>query len=95
MGTRLVIRALCDFFSERDEQYRFVLLGPTGTSAALIGGSTYHTFLGINSGRSTAGSPVSKVEEVRERLLGVGYILIDEHSMLDCRALNAISARCC
>ncbi|KAF6761071.1 hypothetical protein DFP72DRAFT_880019 [Ephemerocybe angulata] len=28
-------------------------------------------------------------------MTGVGYILLDEHSMLDCRALCAISARCC
>ncbi|KAF5331190.1 hypothetical protein D9611_013146 [Ephemerocybe angulata] len=47
-GKSTVIRALCQFFNDRDEQYRFVLLGPTGTSAALIGGSTYHTFLGVN-----------------------------------------------
>ncbi|KAF5331416.1 hypothetical protein D9611_011867 [Ephemerocybe angulata] len=95
-GKSTVIKALCHFFSQRDENYRFVLLGPTGTSAALIGGSTYHTFLGINSDRSgKRGDTSAKIEEVRERLTGVGYVLIDEHSMLDCRALCAISARCC
>ncbi|KAF6758493.1 hypothetical protein DFP72DRAFT_759920, partial [Ephemerocybe angulata] len=65
-GKSTVIRALCQFFNDRDEQYRFVLLGPTGTSAALIGGSTYHTFLGVNQGRSASGSASAKVEEVRE-----------------------------
>lgn len=93
-GKSTVIKALCSFFKLRNEEYRFVLLGPTGTSAALIGGSTYHTFLGINTAWSKAGAG-AKVEEVRERLIGVGYILLDEHSMLDCRALCAISARCC
>lgn len=93
-GKSTVIRALCDFFKGRDEHNRFVLLGPTGTSAALIGGSTYHTFLGINtSWAKTNGG--SSIEDVRERLMDVGYILLDEHSMLDCRALCAISARCC
>ncbi|KAF6751803.1 hypothetical protein DFP72DRAFT_816024, partial [Ephemerocybe angulata] len=66
-GKSTVIRALCEFFAQRDENYRFVLLGPTGTSAALIGGSTYHTFLGINSDRSgKRGETSAKIEEVRE-----------------------------
>ncbi|KAJ3520697.1 hypothetical protein NMY22_g12638 [Coprinellus aureogranulatus] len=94
-GKSTVIKALCDFFTRRSEQYRFVLLGPTGTSAALIGGSTYHSFLGLNTGRANRGESAARVEEVRERLTGVGYLLIDEVSMLDCRALCAISARCC
>ncbi|KAF6745772.1 hypothetical protein DFP72DRAFT_780197, partial [Ephemerocybe angulata] len=64
-GKSTVIRALCKFFEERKESYRFVLLGPTGTSAALIGGSTYHSFLGINTTK-TAGGSTAIVEEVRE-----------------------------
>ncbi|KAF9051698.1 hypothetical protein BJ165DRAFT_1329893, partial [Panaeolus papilionaceus] len=50
-GKSCVIHALVNYFNRRDEPYRFVLLGPTGTAAALIGGSTYHSFLGL--GRST------------------------------------------
>lgn len=95
-GKSTVVKALTSFFKGRQEKHRFVLLGPTGTSAALIGGSTYHSFLGINSnsGGSESGT-LAKVEEVRERLTAVSYILIDEHSMLNCRMLCAISARCC
>lgn len=93
-GKSTVIKALCEFFQSRDEQERFVLLGPTGTSAALIGGSTYHTFLGVNTSWAKSNAR-SNIEDVRERLQGVGYILLDEHSMLDCRALCAISAKCC
>lgn len=95
-GKSTVVKALTDFFTRQKEPYRFVLLGPTGTSAALIGGATYHSFLGINSNSSsTEASTLSKIEDVRERLTGVGYILIDEHSMLNCRTLCTISARCC
>ncbi|KAF6759527.1 hypothetical protein DFP72DRAFT_796259, partial [Ephemerocybe angulata] len=65
-GKSTVIRALCQFFTKREEEYRFVLLGPTGTSAALIGGSTYHTFLGLHTGKSTGGTATAVVEEVRE-----------------------------
>lgn len=93
-GKSTVIKSLCAFFQARDERDRFVLLGPTGTSAALIGGSTYHTFLGVNTAWAKA-NVRSNIEDVRERLQGVGYILLDEHSMLDCRALCAISAKCC
>ncbi|KAJ3541028.1 hypothetical protein NMY22_g4056 [Coprinellus aureogranulatus] len=93
-GKSTVIRALTSFFNARKEPYRFVLLGPTGTSAALIGGSTYHSFLGLNTGSGSTAS-VSTMEEVKERLTGVGYLLIDEQSMLNCRQLCAISARCC
>ncbi|KAF9032564.1 hypothetical protein BJ165DRAFT_1534978 [Panaeolus papilionaceus] len=50
-GKSCVIHALVNYFNRCDEPYRFVLLGPTGTSAALIGGSTYHSFLGL--GRNT------------------------------------------
>ncbi|KAF6741291.1 hypothetical protein DFP72DRAFT_755134, partial [Ephemerocybe angulata] len=64
-GKSTVIRALCQFFEARDETYRFVLLGPTGTSAALIGGSTYHTYLGIITGKTKRDSS-AKIEEVRE-----------------------------
>lgn len=53
-----------------------------------------HTYLGIITGKTKRDSS-AKIEEVRERMTGVGYILLDEHSMLDCRALCAISARCC
>ena len=93
-GKSTVIRALTAFFTARKEPYRFVLMGPTGTSAALIGGSTYHSFLGLNTGSSSRAS-VSTMEDVKERLTGVGYLLIDEQSMLNCRQLCAISARCC
>ncbi|TFK23758.1 hypothetical protein FA15DRAFT_564806, partial [Coprinopsis marcescibilis] len=49
-GKTRVINTLVSFFNERCEPYRLVLLGPTGTSAALIGGSTYHSFLCLSSG---------------------------------------------
>ncbi|KAF9460479.1 hypothetical protein BDZ94DRAFT_1377103 [Collybia nuda] len=44
-GKSRVIQALTYFFKGRNESHRFVTLGPTGTSAALLNGSTYHSFL--------------------------------------------------
>jgi hypothetical protein len=47
-GKSQVIKALKRFFEKMNESHRFVILGPTGTSAALLGGSTYHSFLGVH-----------------------------------------------
>src|ERR1700677_1883412 len=46
-GKSQVIKALMDFFKSRNESHRFVVLAPTGTAAALLHGSTYHSFLGV------------------------------------------------
>jgi hypothetical protein len=95
-GKTQVLRALIEFFAVREEPYRLVLLGPTGTSSALIGGTTYHSFLSIFSGKWASGkAELQAVEEVRERLLGVSYIFIDEVSMLSCLDVCRISARLC
>ena len=52
-GKSQVIKALLYFFAERKESYRFMCLAPTGSAAALIGGSTYHSMLGFRSKDST------------------------------------------
>jgi hypothetical protein len=89
-GKSTVIRALEHFFNERQEPYRFVVLAPTGTGAALIGGTTYHSFLGFR----TVGGP-SSVGDIMERLRAAGYMLLDESSMLAPEDVCCISARCC
>ena len=47
-GKSQVIKALTAFFERRNESHRIVITAPTGTAAALVGGSTYHSILGIN-----------------------------------------------
>src|SRR5437016_6108131 len=42
-----VINALIKIFKSKNESYHIVVLGPTGSSAALINGSTYYSFLAI------------------------------------------------
>ncbi|PPQ73943.1 hypothetical protein CVT24_012551 [Panaeolus cyanescens] len=66
--------------------------GPTGSSAALIGGQTYHSFLSI--GVQEPDNLVTGIEELRERLMGVSYLIIDEVSMIGCLDLLRISRRC-
>lgn len=92
-GKSQVIKALTHFFPERQESYRFMCMAPTGSAAALIGGSTYHSMLGIRQSR-TSDSPATMVQ-VRARLQNVEYIFIDEISMVDCGSLYAICAKMC
>ncbi|PPQ74449.1 hypothetical protein CVT24_000037 [Panaeolus cyanescens] len=92
-GKSCVIHSLVKYFNARKEPYRFVLLGPTGTSAALIGGSTYHSFLGLGRTQKNRNGHDKLLEDLMERLRGVDYILLDEMSMVSCEHLAIISAR--
>jgi len=91
-GKSQVIKALTDLFTKRNEAHRLVVLGPTGTSAALLGGSTYHSFLGIRPGDHTRNNSTT-IAQVKARLEGVDYIFIDEVSMLACHELYKISSQ--
>ena len=92
-GTRKtqVFKSLVEFFRLRNESHRFITVAPTGSAAALLQGSTYHSMFGINSdGKCTSNIQLA---QVKERLEGVHYIFLDEVSMLSCRDMYLISAR--
>jgi hypothetical protein len=90
-GKTRVLKSLVEFFRQRNESHRLLIVAPTGSAAALLKGSTYHSAFGINSD----GNPSSKnqLAQVKSRLEGVDYIFLDEVSMLSCRDLYLISAR--
>ncbi|KAJ6464411.1 hypothetical protein C8R45DRAFT_753814, partial [Mycena sanguinolenta] len=92
-GKSQVIKALIHFFENRGEAYKFLVLGPTGTSAALLGGSTYHSVLGITDCSDDERHPTASVKQLQERLRGVEYIFLDEVSMVSCQALYSISSK--
>jgi hypothetical protein len=48
-GKSQVLKALIEFFKERNESHRIMILAPTGSAAALLNGSTYHSVLNIGS----------------------------------------------
>ena len=81
------------FFEKRNEAHRFVILGPTGTSAALLNGSTYHSFLGLGFAGKSKKNEATNIAQVKMKLEGVDYIFIDEVSMLACHDLYKISAQ--
>ena len=63
---------------------------PTGSAAALLGGSTYHYMFGINSDREKTSA--TQLAQVKTRLQGVDYVFMDKVSMLCCRNMYLISA---
>ncbi|KDR71670.1 hypothetical protein GALMADRAFT_17920, partial [Galerina marginata CBS 339.88] len=85
-GKSRVIEALSEFFSIRNEAHRFIIVAPTGTAAALLGGNTYHSMFGIYDFINETG-----LSKVKSRLSGVDYVFFDEVSMLSARDLYRIS----
>ncbi|RDX56132.1 hypothetical protein OH76DRAFT_1331760, partial [Lentinus brumalis] len=90
-----VLLALMDFLKARKEAHRFIVLGPTGSSASLIGGSTYHSILGLSLPSEKKTSTITSLEKLRSRLLRVDLIFIDEVSMISCLDLFHINSRLC
>ncbi|KAF8713067.1 hypothetical protein AX14_012989 [Amanita brunnescens Koide BX004] len=93
-GKSQVLKAVSDFSERRNEAYRFIIVAPTGTAAALLSGSTYHSVFGINDMSSEA-QATKALMQVRTRLLGVDYIFLDEVSMLSCHDMYRISTQLC
>lgn len=87
-GKSRVVKAVTEFFKEIQQTGQIALLAPTGTAAAIIGGSTYHSYLGISDNRKLSLSTMAKLREKVER---VKYIFIDEVSMISCLDLYRIS----
>ena len=85
-GKTQVIKALTHFFTKQKEAHRFIVVAPTGTAAALLGGSTYHSMFGINDRNATC-----KIGQVKARLEGAQYVFLDEVSMLSARDLYRIN----
>jgi hypothetical protein len=91
-GKSTVLKALTDFFINRGESHRMIVVAPTGTAAALLGGSTYHSVFGINSKTESEYNSIS-IEQVCSRLDGVDYVFLDEVSMLSCIDMYKISEK--
>jgi len=88
-GKTQVIKALMCFFEQRGELHRIIAVAPTGSAAALIGGSTYHSVFGIHENYNSK----KTLSDVKARLDGVDYIFFDEVSMLSCRNMYKISSQ--
>ncbi|PBK85070.1 hypothetical protein ARMGADRAFT_899003, partial [Armillaria gallica] len=90
-GKTQVLKALVKFFELRHEAHRILIVAPTGTAAALLGGYTYHSAFGINE-RTQGDGDGSKVMST---LTGVDYVFLDEVSMLSAYDMHKISRKLC
>jgi hypothetical protein len=100
-GKSQVINAMIEFFNCRNESYRFIVLGPTGSVAALLNGSTYHSVFKVP--RDTKSKNQDDMDGVKnesvslaavnERLQGVDYVFLDEISMVSCTDLQLIATQ--
>ncbi|PBK89119.1 hypothetical protein ARMGADRAFT_907804, partial [Armillaria gallica] len=86
-----VLSALISYFKSQGESKRLAVVTPTGTSATLVKGSTYHFMFRINDNR---GDSISRktMAEVMERLNGVEYIFVDKVLMLSSVDMFRISS---
>ena len=80
-GKSQVLKALMRFFELRNESHRFVVVAPTGSAAALLGGSTYHSMFGVNDREESWKEMLPKI---RARLVDAEYVFFDKVSMLSC-----------
>ena len=85
-GKTQVLKALIQFFTARNASHRFIVVAPTGSAAALLAGSTYHSFFGFDE-RSDEQISNVKLAQVKSRMRGIEYVFFDEVSMLSCRDL--------
>lgn len=94
-GKSQFIKALIYFFEMRNESHQIMIVAPTGSAAALLNGSTYHSVLGINTtkdGESVCNEN-TVIGLVKGQLDGVDYIFLDEVSMVACHEFYKISAQ--
>ncbi len=91
-GKSQVLKAVTKFFEDIGQSGQIVLLAPTGSAAAQIGGSTYHSYLGIND-KNTQQASATTIARLRQKLDKVKYVFIDEVSMISCLDLYKISAK--
>ena len=96
-GKTQVIKALITWFMCRIEAHHFAVVAPTSNAAANIGGSTYHSLLGIQiDEKDSHGDHIKNeaalIAEAKTKLKGVEYIFVDEISMVSSHEFYSICA---
>ena len=91
-GKTQVLKAIATLLERRGEKHRLIVMAPTGTAAALLGGSTYHYILGMREGDNNK-LTAKRMVQIKERLEGVDLIFFDEVSMLSCMDMYKICER--
>ena len=90
-GKSQVIKALCDFFEERNESHRLRLAAFMGIAAHNINGVTLHAALNLSPRTNSPSKLAKATHELRQMWCGVDYLFIDEISMISCEFLLRVS----
>lgn len=92
-GKSQVVKALNAFFHLRGEPHRFRVMAPTGSAAAQVDGSTYHSMFGFSKGNV----PLSKTRlaALKDLHSSTDLFLLDEISMMSLSDFYKLSERMC
>jgi hypothetical protein len=91
VGKSQIIKAIVASMDLIHRKNEVILMAPTGAAADVIGGSTYHTSLGISLNRYRRGGVGPRVHRLWFRKT---IMVIDEVSMIDLSALSIINTHC-
>jgi hypothetical protein len=91
VGKSQIIKAIVTAMDLIHRKNEIILMAPTGAAADFIGGSTYHTSLGISLNRYRRTGVGPRVRRLWSRKT---IMIIDEVSMVDLSALSIINTHC-
>jgi hypothetical protein len=91
VGKSQIIKATTAAMDLLHRKNEIILMAPTGAAADVIGGSTYHTSLGISLNRYQR---TGVGQRVRRLWTQKTIMFIDEVSMVDLSALSIINTHC-
>ncbi|KAJ5318263.1 hypothetical protein N7476_004683 [Penicillium atrosanguineum] len=91
VGKSQIIKAIVTAMDLIHRKNEIILMAPTGAAADVIGGSTYHTSLGISLNRYRRTGVGPRVRRLWSRKT---IMIIDEVSMVDLSALSIINTHC-
>lgn len=92
-GKSEVLKALMFFMAARNESNRLLVLAPTGSSAANVNGSTYHSALCFGRDHEDISTmDENKLARLRGNLQDCDILFIDEISMISCLSWYLICA---
>ncbi|KAJ6574184.1 hypothetical protein B0H19DRAFT_855359, partial [Mycena capillaripes] len=89
-----VLKAIIEFFHRRDEDYRYMVLGPTDFTAALLNGSTYHSVFKIpRESKSKNHGNIQGLQNEGSALAALTPFFLDEISMVSCNDFQLLATQ--
>jgi hypothetical protein len=91
-GKSEVIKAVTHFASAWGLRAHLAITAPTGAAAVLIGGSTVHSFAGINVYAKTTKENVTSAQQADDPTASIVLLIIDEVSLVSAEFLGKLSS---